>query len=107
MTLTLRALPLLATLVLAACEAPTGGTTPPPTGGDAPAPVVPSPADDTCGAAGLASYIGQPASALDTARFANPVRVIRPGDMVTMDFNPQRLNFELDDQGEIARIRCG
>ncbi|HVG48977.1 MAG TPA: I78 family peptidase inhibitor [Rubellimicrobium sp.] len=116
MTLTLRALPLLAALALTACEAP-GGTTPPteappatgeaPPPGDMPAPVLPSPADDTCGASGLATYIGQDASILDTARFANPVRVIRPGDMTTMDFNPQRLNFELDGLGEIERIRCG
>ena len=53
------------------------------------------------------TYIGQDASVLDTARFANPVRVIRPGEAVTMDFNPQRLNFELDGLGEIERIRCG
>jgi len=113
MSLSLRALPFLAVLALAACEAPTGGSAPadpaPAPGADpgVPAPVLPSPADDTCGASGLATYIGQEASILDAARFANPVRVIRPGDMVTMDFNPQRLNFELDALDEIARIRCG
>ena len=112
MTMTLRALPVLAMLALSACEAPTGGPTPPvevppATGDDMPAPVLPSPADDTCGASELTGYVGQDASILDTARFANPIRVIRPGDMVTMDFNPQRLNFDLDELGEILRIRCG
>jgi hypothetical protein len=112
MTLTLRALPVLALLALSACEAPVAGPTPPAeappaTGGDVPAPALPSPADDTCGASGLSSYIGQDGSILDTARFANPIRVIRPGDVVTMDFNPQRLNAELDELGKIVRIRCG
>jgi len=111
MTLILRALPLLAVLALAACAAPSGGSAPPvpAPGADPgmPAPVLPSPDDDTCGASELATYVGQGASILDTARFANPVRVIRPGEAVTMDFNPQRLNFELDALGEIVRIRCG
>ena len=112
MTLSLRAFPILAALALVACEAPTGGSVPPSDappvlGGDMPAPVLPSPADDTCGASGLVSYIGQDASVLDAARVANPIRVIRPGDAVTMDFNAQRLNFELDELGEVERIRCG
>lgn len=111
MTLSLRVLPLLATLALAACEAPSGTPVPPAPAPGAdpgmPAPVLPSPADDTCGASELATYIGQDAAILETARFANPVRVIRPGDAVTMDLNPQRLNFELDALDEIVRIRCG
>ena len=60
MTLSLRAFPVLAALALAGCEAPGGGTTPPAEappalGGDMPAPVLPSPADDTCGASRLTS----------------------------------------------------
>lgn len=34
-------------------------------------------------------------------------RVIRPGDMVTMDHVPPRLNIELDANGVITRIHCG
>ena len=111
MILTRCALPLLAALALSACEAPSADPVPPApapgTDSGMPAPALPSPADDTCGASGLASYIGQDASILDGTRFANPLRVIRPGDVVTMDFNPQRLNFELDALNEIVRIRCG
>ncbi len=112
------ATPALMTLLLAACEpvgttpvdgAPAPGDAPlagePP--GDMPAPVLPSPADDTCGASGLASLIGQDASAVAATTFQNPIRIIRPDDMVTMDFNPQRLNFELDELNEIVRVRCG
>ncbi|TNC64520.1 hypothetical protein FHG71_18500 [Rubellimicrobium roseum] len=70
-------------------------------------PVLPSPEQDTCGASELASFIGGDVGLIDAARFANPVRVIRPGDAVTMDFNPQRLNFDLDVLDEIIRVRCG
>ena len=101
-----RALPLLAALALAACE-PTPGRPTPPGGAPDPGPALPDPSEDTCGASDLAGLIGQDAGVLDAARFANPVRVIRPGDLVTLDFNPQRLNFELDEAGAIARIRCG
>lgn len=34
-------------------------------------------------------------------------RVIRPGDMVTMDHVPPRLNIELDDDGVVTRLHCG
>jgi hypothetical protein len=38
---------------------------------------------------------------------ADRLRWIRPGDAVTMDFNPRRLNIEIDDDGRVARIHCG
>lgn len=106
------AAPALLALLLSACaatapapvEEPPPADAPPP---DMPLPVLPSPEQDTCGASELASFIGGDVSLIDAARFANPVRVIRPGDMVTMDFNPQRLNFELGVIGEIIRVRCG
>jgi len=63
--------------------------------------------ENACGAAGLQTLLGQPASVLETMRFANPVRVIRPGMAVTMDFNPARLNIEVDAAEEITRISCG
>ena len=34
-------------------------------------------------------------------------RVIKPGEAVTMDADPQRLNIEVDDTGKIRRLRCG
>lgn len=34
-------------------------------------------------------------------------RVIPPGGVVTMDHDPMRLNIELDDAGNIRRMRCG
>lgn len=38
---------------------------------------------------------------------ARQVRVLRPGDMATMDHRPDRLNIHLDDQDVIEELRCG
>ena len=38
---------------------------------------------------------------------AGQVRTIRPGDAVTMDFRPDRLNLEIGEDGRITRFRCG
>jgi hypothetical protein len=38
---------------------------------------------------------------------ARSVRVVRPGQAVTMDFNPFRLNIELDASDRVLRVRCG
>ncbi|WP_235829683.1 I78 family peptidase inhibitor [Frigidibacter oleivorans] len=65
------------------------------------------PMEDACGAAGLQQMVGQPASALDTMRFAQPMRVIRPGQAVTMDYNVERLNFAVGEDGRITRVYCG
>ena len=61
----------------------------------------------SCGATGLQGLIGKPESALDGMRFAGPVRVIKPGMAVTMDYSPARLNVVLDETGKISRISCG
>jgi hypothetical protein len=34
-------------------------------------------------------------------------RLIRPGDAVTEDFSPTRLNIDLDAAGRILRAWCG
>lgn len=36
-----------------------------------------------------------------------PQRVISPGDMVTQDYNPARLNIFVDPKGWIGRVSCG
>ena len=38
---------------------------------------------------------------------AKRVRVITPGQMVTMDFDEERLNIEVDEAGTITALRCG
>lgn len=38
---------------------------------------------------------------------ADRVRPLRPGDMVTMEFNARRLTIDVDGSGKIAALRCG
>lgn len=61
----------------------------------------------TCGGAGLATLVGQPARVLATMKFAPGVRFIRPGDAVTEDFSLQRLNIEIDLKEVISGVHCG
>lgn len=95
MTRTLLALPALL-LTLAACgpivlpTEPDGGI-----GGD------------SCGTSALQQFLGQPASALDAVRLSQPFRIIRPGEMVTMDYLPERVNFRVGPDGRIVEITCG
>jgi hypothetical protein len=65
----------------------------------------PAPADDTCNAAPYTALIGQPINALTA--IPQGARVIRPGDAVTEDYSPTRLNIDLDDTGRILRAWCG
>ncbi len=87
---------------LSAC-APMPVTPPPVPSG----PSVPDAANDTCNAGANAGLIGQPATALERVLIMAPVRIIRPGDAVTMDFMESRINFELDPFDRIVRIFCG
>jgi hypothetical protein len=67
---------------------------------------------DQCGAGKLRAYLNQlPTSdAMDRIRAEvgeRPIRTIRPGEAVTMDFAPARLNIEIGEDGRIGRFRCG
>lgn len=74
-----------------------------------PAPVDPFPvgAADTCGAAPYGNLVGQNATALEKVLILRQVRVIRPGDAVTEDFRPVRINFNIDPAETIRTITCG
>lgn len=86
-------LALAALLALAACASAPPGT--------------PAPGADTCAASPRAGLIGQPATALERVYILGPVRIIRPGDAVTGDVIPRRINFDLDATDRIMRIFCG
>lgn len=34
-------------------------------------------------------------------------RIVRPGDMLTQDYDPARLNLVVDETGRILRVWCG
>jgi hypothetical protein len=68
--------------------------------------------DNGCGADKLANWLGvQPSDEVKAEIAATvgqrPIRYIAPGDAVTMDFSPSRLNVELGEDGRIKLFRCG
>jgi hypothetical protein len=72
----------------------------------------PEPAAGGCNADAAHAFVGHAAStdAAEAARKAagaDLVRVIKPGQAVTMDFRGDRLNLYLDDAGLILRASCG
>ena len=75
-----------------------------------PEPVPPPvpPADlSSCHAVGLEGLIGAPVRLLPTRGAWSSVRVIYPGQMVTMDFSPTRLNVRVNAAGIIQSLSCG
>ncbi|OOY22786.1 hypothetical protein BMI91_19330 [Thioclava sediminum] len=64
------------------------------------------PAAVTCPPPGLAALEGRPEAVLAGLTLARPHRIIHPGDAVTMDYAPDRVNFEIDESGTIAAVRC-
>jgi hypothetical protein len=97
---TLSGLLTLSLLTLAGCTDEETQPLPPP-------PVV----QEGCGAEQLDAYVGQPASDEVLAlirgwRGDKPIRVLKPGSAMTMDYRPERLNIFLDDKGMIAKFQC-
>ena len=88
----MRALAILPLLALAGCVEPVA------------APVQPD--TDQCKASTLQGLVGQPKSVLQTMLLPAGTRVIGPGDAVTMDFRPDRMNVEIGTDGRIAKIGC-
>jgi hypothetical protein len=65
-----------------------------------------------CNAQGAQFAVGKTAGAsvVEDARQRSGslmARVLRPGQMVTMEFNAQRLNLDVDAASVIRRARCG
>lgn len=106
----------LATLLLGGCASePTA-----PASSPAPAasvdvtdiPAKPAGAHHGCDSSAVAGLRGKPADAavLEQARKragALQARLIGPDDMVTLDYNSQRLNLGVDARGVVQTISCG
>ncbi|HDY5313837.1 TPA: hypothetical protein RQ689_001163 [Pseudomonas aeruginosa] len=80
--------------------------------GSASAPAATPTADGRCDANAVQAYVGKQASAaiVEEARRAagaEVARALRPHDAVTMDYNPRRLNIDVDDTLVIKRLSCG
>jgi hypothetical protein len=63
--------------------------------------------EDLCSASGFQGLVGQSAEIARMLELDRPLRIIPPDSMVTMDFRPDRINFEIDAEGRIAAVRCG
>jgi hypothetical protein len=72
----------------------------------------PAASSGPCNADGLGALIGRlgtPALGAEAQRLsgARRLRWIRPGDAVTMDYSPDRLNIHLDPSDRVERFACG
>lgn len=99
---------IIALLTLTACmpahqppSTTTGPTAAPPSGS------YPTGLDNTCDGERYGTLVGQDATALERVLIMGQVRVLRPGSIVTQDYRPERLNFEIGERNQIARITCG
>ena len=94
-------------LILAAAAAVAGCAT-----SEAAPPPAANPEGGSCSNAGLESYVGQPytptlGTEMQTRSGAGSLRVVNHGEMVTMEFNGNRLTVMLDAQNRVATVRCG
>ena len=65
-----------------------------------------------CNAQAAQFAVGQnsTASVMESARVrsgAQMARILRPGQIITKEFDAQRLNLEVDGNGRIIAARCG
>ena len=95
---------LLITAVLAGCS--TGGNS---GGGNASAAAG---NDGRCEASGADFAIGKQGSAdlLEQARKASGsqmARILKPHDVVTLEYRSERLNLNVDERGVVTRVNCG
>jgi len=98
----------LATLAVAAVLA--GCSTGSNSAGSAPA--APAGNDGRCEASGADFAIGKPGSPdlLEQARKASGsqmARILKPHDVVTLEYRSERLNLNVDEQGVVTRVNCG
>ncbi|MGJ8546876.1 MAG: I78 family peptidase inhibitor [Sulfitobacter sp.] len=92
----MKTLPLL--LLLAACG----------TGGQSPAPVAVLASNDSCNSRQFIALVGAPIGVGSAFLESGATyRVIYPGDAVTLDFDPARINVNVDDQGLVKNFTCG
>ncbi len=71
-------------------------------------PMIGGPGDEAdCGAAGYQDLVGRDRSVAEELQLVQPHRIYGPGEAVTMDYRPDRLNFVIGEDGKIREVRCG
>lgn len=97
-------------LALAACAATPSASTPTPASETA-TPATPSPSG-ACDAAHAQWALGKPATAdtIERVRIdshSRVVRVLHPGQIITMEFSAERVDIRVDGNNAILAITCG
>lgn len=112
-------LSLLAVGLLAACEGEQAEPAPDDSASALPMPeptvaadATATEAEETCGAEKLGRWLNSLPSDSVKAEIAEAagherIRYITPGDAVTLDYRPDRLNIETGTDGRIKLFRCG
>jgi len=62
---------------------------------------------DRCGVAQVQGLVGQPFVALAGSRLPGALRVLYPGQVVTAEVQPTRLNASVDHETRITALFCG
>ena len=109
-TATLSLATVTAVIAMTACSG--YGTAPGASSSTPPAASTPPPAMSQCNAQPAQFAVGQnsTSSVMESARArsgAQMARILRPGQMITKEFDAQRLNLEVDGAGKIIAVRCG
>lgn len=60
-----------------------------------------------CPAAAYQVLVGQPIGEIHTDSLPSPRRIYGRGDMITMDYRPDRLNIVTGDDGVVVEVKCG
>lgn len=97
---------LLAAAILAGCSSGGGSAS------KAPEPEAAATTDGRCDASGADFAVGKPASAdlLEQARKASGsllARILKPTDVITLEYRSERLNMHVDGKGVVSRVNCG
>lgn len=76
------------------------------------APVAAAGGDGRCSASGADFTVGKPGTPelLEQARKASGAqiaRILKPQDVVTLEYRSERLNLNVDQQGRVVRANCG
>jgi hypothetical protein len=64
------------------------------------------PVAESCPAEDYQGLIGSPLAAVTYPSDLN-ARVVRPGDVMTMEYRGDRMNIRVDDEGVITQVTCG
>lgn len=100
-------------VVLSACSTTATAPSDRQTGDTTPAPATtPTAGNGQCDASAAQSVVGErfsdrAAQNAQSRAGASTLRVLQPGQVMTLEYNPQRLTIVVDESGAVASARCG